>query len=566
VPSSLCDSVTETKVATTSACDAAICTNEACCIPVETPTCSFRYYRLVVIGTRKASYSVTQISEFRLLQGNATTMTRTPATASSSLCGVSPVYKGVSEDGTKAHDNDVNTKWAERSGSSDCFEPGVRFGALVYDFNATYAADSYIMGTANDVIARDPVTWRIDGSADGALWITLDERENFPMSLTRKELQPRLSFSNQCDYTEGLSYCATSGFVCPSNTHHQRPDYNVRQCQGDEPELSGECTIGNCCKWNPRCESDFSCPAGSHPKSNMQGLRCPAAVCVGSHCCDGNESCAAASTTLCDTATETKRTTTTACTAEICTHEECCDVNEFCASAPSSLCNSAIETKQVTTSDCDAAICTNEECCIPVETATPTSPLQNITATASISNSQRIDAVSISVSPSFSTTRDSATDNSVDADESSGTNIPAILAGFVGFLLFMGFLAHRIRRLQHSLNLQQQRAAAGDEEPARNSRMSFSHRGSVALRMTRLDGVGDVENPLGKDGSEVRRFSAYSNARRKSEVAREDDVNRDIAAAVKKKKEKRKQRQREPREKGSMSSGADSRGVDSNAD
>jgi hypothetical protein len=59
--------------------------------------------------------------------------------------------------------------------------------------------------------------------------------------------------------------------------------------------------------------------------------------------------------------------------------------------------------------------------------------------------------------------------------------------------------------------------------------------------MSRLDGNdGDVENQ--RDKSDAQRLSAYSNARRKSEVAREDAVNRDIDEGVRMTKEKRRQR------------------------
>jgi hypothetical protein len=64
--------------------------------------------------------------------------------------------------------------------------------------------------------------------------------------------------------------------------------------------------------------------------------------------------------------------------------------------------------------------------------------------------------------------------------------------------------------------------------------MSVSHRASVSLRMSRLDNV-DVENQ--RDKSDGRRLSSQSNARRKSEVAQEDTMGRDIDAAVRRNKQ-----------------------------
>jgi len=72
--------------------------------------------------------------------------------------------------------------------------------------------------------------------------------------------------------------------------------------------------------------------------------------------------------------------------------------------------------------------------------------------------------------------------------------------------------------------------------------------------MSRLDKSGKDTGDGGnqRDRRDSRRLSAYANVRRKSEVAQEDAVNRDIDAAVRKKKEKRRQRKAERR--ASMSS------------
>jgi hypothetical protein len=104
-------------------------------------------------------------------------------------------------------------------------------------------------------------------------------------------------------------------------------------------------------------------------------------------------------------------------------------------------------------------------------------------------------------------------------------------------------------------------AAASKSTNLEEPRMSVSHRASMSLRMSRLDkNDDDVENQNHRDKSDAKRLSAYSNARRKSEVAQEDAVNRDIDAAVKAKKDARRAR------RASMSSGADSRDVESDAD
>jgi hypothetical protein len=123
------------------------------------------------------------------------------------------------------------------------------------------------------------------------------------------------------------------------------------------------------------------------------------------------------------------------------------------------------------------------------------------------------------------------------------------------FLLVIGLLLYVVwhqKNRAFKLRVNDVTSKDAQEEP----RMSVSHRASMSLRMSRLDkNDDDVENQNHRDKRDSRRLSAYSNARRKSEIAQEDAVNRDIDAAVKKKKDARKQRKRERREKASMSSG-----------
>jgi hypothetical protein len=126
-----------------------------------------------------------------------------------------------------------------------------------------------------------------------------------------------------------------------------------------------------------------------------------------------------------------------------------------------------------------------------------------------------------------------------------------------GFLIVISLLVFHIRRIQKSFKLSQA-AAAGDKELAPEPRMFISQRASMSLRMSRLDRFDEVELSQ-RDKSVAERLSAYSNARRKSEVAREDEINDDIAVEVKKKKDARRQRKEEQRRRASMSSGAGSR-------
>jgi hypothetical protein len=112
-------------------------------------------------------------------------------------------------------------------------------------------------------------------------------------------------------------------------------------------------------------------------------------------------------------------------------------------------------------------------------------------------------------------------------------------------LLLIILLSYAIWHQKRAIKL---RNAVTSKDAHEEPRMSVSHRASVSLRMSRLDkNDDDVKNQNQRDKDDTRRLSAYSNARRKSEIAQEDAVNRDIEAAVQKKKEKRRQRKAERR-------------------
>ncbi|MFB8188624.1 glycoside hydrolase N-terminal domain-containing protein [Microbacterium sp. NPDC055988] len=80
----------------------------------------------------------------------------------------------------KTFDGNPSTKWcliappAEVIWQADLAEP--------------VAVSSYALTSANDVPARDPQDWRVEGSADGTTWITLDTRAEapFPQRLLTK--------------------------------------------------------------------------------------------------------------------------------------------------------------------------------------------------------------------------------------------------------------------------------------------------------------------------------------------------------------------------------------------
>jgi hypothetical protein len=74
------------------------------------------------------------------------------------------------EDMTRAFDGSTVTKWYAGD--------NIRTGFLAYQFGAmaSHTATSYSITSANDVPARDPSAWQVQGSNDGQTWTTLDTR------------------------------------------------------------------------------------------------------------------------------------------------------------------------------------------------------------------------------------------------------------------------------------------------------------------------------------------------------------------------------------------------------
>jgi len=77
----------------------------------------------------------------------------------------------------KAFDG-TNAKWFNGTGATDWLQ--YRFPA-----GKRYPLSRYILTTGNDVPARDPVSWQVQGSNDGTNWTTLDTRtgQSFPARL-----------------------------------------------------------------------------------------------------------------------------------------------------------------------------------------------------------------------------------------------------------------------------------------------------------------------------------------------------------------------------------------------
>ncbi|MBM3902791.1 MAG: hypothetical protein FJ379_12015 [Verrucomicrobia bacterium] len=127
----------------------------------------YRFYRFFPTRLRDPGDNSVQLAEFQLLRQGI----RIEGATASNPGGNNP------DDETPFHANDnrLDTKWLD-----------FRKGVLVLDFGSPLAVDGYRWATANDADGRDPVSWRVDASHDGASWVTLDSRISHPTPRARK--------------------------------------------------------------------------------------------------------------------------------------------------------------------------------------------------------------------------------------------------------------------------------------------------------------------------------------------------------------------------------------------
>ena len=120
---------------------------------------TYQYYRFTT--TQTAGETMIQVSEFDLINdGNKVDYTNLTVTNPG---GNSP----ANEEPPKIIDGDINTKWLD-----------FNIAPLVFTFNAPVTIDSYNFATANDALGRTPISWKFEGSANGATWVEIDSRSS----------------------------------------------------------------------------------------------------------------------------------------------------------------------------------------------------------------------------------------------------------------------------------------------------------------------------------------------------------------------------------------------------
>ena len=147
---------------------------------VPKPRPAYRYYRFNTTKIRDKTADgagfpegIVQISEFEL-RFSGTRISYESATATNPS-GDNP----VGEEPAKGIDNNVTTKWLDKSNRS--------IRPLVVDFVTPKVADSFRFATANDVTGRDPIQWTVDGSNDNINWTSVHKQTSDATITTNRQ-------------------------------------------------------------------------------------------------------------------------------------------------------------------------------------------------------------------------------------------------------------------------------------------------------------------------------------------------------------------------------------------
>ncbi len=127
---------------------------------------TFRYFRFTPLTLRGALANSIQLAEFQMIRSGVTVPGAVATNpGGSSPAGQTPVF---------AVDGLTSTKWLDFNKAP-----------LVLTFPAPVEVDAYRFATANDFDERDPISWTLEGSADGTSWTLMDSVTSFPTPLTR---------------------------------------------------------------------------------------------------------------------------------------------------------------------------------------------------------------------------------------------------------------------------------------------------------------------------------------------------------------------------------------------
>ena len=140
---------------------------------------SYRYFRFTPLQLRNSPGQANsiQLSEFQFTLAGATLP----------MAGVTVTNPGGSNPGGEPPaniiDGQVSTKWLDFNKRG-----------LVFDFGSTVTADGYNFATANDGEERDPLSWTVEGSANGDAWTLLHAVTNHPTTTARQVFETGFPF------------------------------------------------------------------------------------------------------------------------------------------------------------------------------------------------------------------------------------------------------------------------------------------------------------------------------------------------------------------------------------
>ena len=155
----------------------------------------FRHYRFVPTKDRMGGTPPGQggedfqIAEFQMLLDG--TWIPCPASGVTSPGASRSVTDG--EGARKANDNRpifVTSGQAGNTSQGDSKWNDSGMPPLQYDFGVTTDVNGYRICTANDSPERDPVSWRVEGSHDGANWVLVDEQTDYATTTDRNTYLP----------------------------------------------------------------------------------------------------------------------------------------------------------------------------------------------------------------------------------------------------------------------------------------------------------------------------------------------------------------------------------------
>lgn len=94
------------------------------------------------------------------------------------------------EDKTKAFDNTADSKWLSFSASA----------WIAYDLQQAARLSSYSITSANDEARRDPRNWKLEGSNDGSIWVSIDSQSN--QTFSQRKLRRVFNISPSTSYKQ----------------------------------------------------------------------------------------------------------------------------------------------------------------------------------------------------------------------------------------------------------------------------------------------------------------------------------------------------------------------------